>query len=304
MKVLQSQTDLSRNFIESALEGFIESRYVRRSDKYFVCYLSSHNGCNRGCQMCHLTATGQTMFAPATIADYIKQACRVFAHYREAVESGAQKPAEYMHYAFMARGEPLANPVMLARYPACQARSSPWWGQTVLSELGELASGHDLPAKFCISTIMPKALRGPLHECFGYIQPTLYYSIYSVQQAFREKWLPGAMNVDSALDMLATYQQHSKKIVKLHFAFIEGENDGADAIGQMCSAIEARNLICEVNIVRYNPATTAQGLESSEGVIDARVAELRACPVVKAVKIVQRVGYDVKASCGMFVDKE
>jgi adenine C2-methylase RlmN of 23S rRNA A2503 and tRNA A37 len=292
MKVLQSQTDLSRNFIENALEGFIESRYVRRSDKYFVCYLSSHNGCNRGCQMCHLTATGQTMFAPATIADYIEQARRVFAHYREAVESGAQKPAEYMHYAFMARGEPLANPMMLAR------------GQTVLSELGELASEHDLPTKFCISTIMPKTLRGPLHECFGYIQPTLYYSIYSVQQAFREKWLPGAMDVDRALDMLAAYQQYSKKIVKLHFAFIEGENDGADAIGQMCTAIEVRNLICEVNIVRYNPATTAQGLESSEGVIDARVADLRACPVVKAVKIVQRVGYDVKASCGMFVDKE
>lgn len=291
MKVLQSQMDLSRNFIENALEGFIENRYVRRSDKYFVCYLSSHNGYNRGCQMCHLTATGQTMFAPATIADYIEQARRVFAHYREAVESGAQKPAEYMHYAFMARGESLANPMMLAQ------------GQTVLSELGELASEHDLPAKFCVSTIMPKMLYVPLHECFGYIQPTLYYSIYSVQQSFREKRLPGAMNVERALDMLATYQQYSKKIVKLHFAFIEGENDGADAIGQMCSAIEARNLICEVNIVRHNPATAAQGLESSEGVIEARVAELRACPVVKAVKIIQRVGYDVKASCGMFVDK-
>jgi len=36
MKVLQSQTDLSRNFIESALEGFIESYDVKASCGMFV----------------------------------------------------------------------------------------------------------------------------------------------------------------------------------------------------------------------------------------------------------------------------
>jgi hypothetical protein len=33
MRVLHSQTDLSANFVEQSLEGFLESRYVRRNDE-------------------------------------------------------------------------------------------------------------------------------------------------------------------------------------------------------------------------------------------------------------------------------
>jgi len=79
----------------------------RRCADYFVCYLSSHSGCNRGCEFCHLTATGQTSFQPSTINDFTSQALSVFKHYRR------QQPARYMHYSFMARGEPLANPHLL-----------------------------------------------------------------------------------------------------------------------------------------------------------------------------------------------
>ncbi len=287
MRVLQSQTDLSTNFVEQSLEGFLESRYVRRNDKYFVCYLSSHNGCKRGCRMCHLTATKQTMFVPATLADYFEQAKRVFAHYRDAVRTGEQKPAQYMHYAFMARGEPMSN---------LHVHSG------LLRELGELAIDHELPAKFCVSTIMPRTLSGaPLIQRFGYIQPTIYWSLYSVREEFREKWLPGAMGATDAFDRLSEYQDHTKKLVKIHFAFIAGENDSEAEIASMCYMLETWKLYCEINIVRYNPASPVQGRESSEDVIQARAAQLSQCPMVRAVKIVPRVGFDVKASCGMFV---
>lgn len=290
MQVLQSRTDLSANFVEQSLEGFLESRYVRRNDKYFVCYLSSHNGCNRGCRMCHLTATRQTMFVPATLADYLEQAKRVFAHYRDAVQAGEQKPAQYMHYAFMARGEPLSNPHLYGG---------------LLRELGELAVDHDLPAKFCVSTIMPRTFGDtPLIQRFGYLQPTIYWSLYSVNEAFREKWLPGAMGVTDAFYRLTEYQDHTKKLVKIHFAFIEGENDSEAEIASLCRMLETWKLHCEVNIVRYNPASPEQGRESSEAVIQARAVQLSQCPQVRAVKIVPRVGFDVKASCGMFVQGE
>ena len=80
LQVLHSEQDASVNFVEEQLAGFLEARYVRRCADYFVCYLSSHSGCNRGCEFCHLTATGQTSFQPSTINDFTGQALSVFKH--------------------------------------------------------------------------------------------------------------------------------------------------------------------------------------------------------------------------------
>lgn len=107
LQVLKSKLDPSINFVEQQLVGFLESRYVRKCPEYFVAYLSSQTGCNRGCTFCHLTTTGQTSFTDSTVSDFVGQATRVFEHYR------GQQPARYMHYSFMARGEPLANKVLI-----------------------------------------------------------------------------------------------------------------------------------------------------------------------------------------------
>src|SRR4051812_12852763 len=97
LRVLRSEVDASVNLVEERLAGFLEARYVRRCADYFVAYLSSHNGCNRGCAMCHLTATGQTSFQPADADDYVAQANRVFDEYDAAVAAGAPT-ARWMHY--------------------------------------------------------------------------------------------------------------------------------------------------------------------------------------------------------------
>lgn len=283
LNVLHSVEDKSVNFVEEQLAGFLEARYVRRCEEYFVCYLSSHTGCNRGCAFCHLTATGQTSFKPTSINDYVAQALQVFKHYRQ------QQAAKYMHYAFMARGEPLANPLLLDR------------GDELLVRLGQLAKDEGLPAKFAVSTIMPQTLHKPLVEVFGYTTPTIYYSMYSADEAWRAKWMPTAMPVERALSMLAAWQRHSKKIVKLHWALISGENDGEEQAEATCDAVAQHNLLCEFNLIRYNPASPAQGIEADEDAINAYVAVLRE-RLPGAVKVVERVGHDVKASCGMFVD--
>jgi 23S rRNA (adenine2503-C2)-methyltransferase len=294
LKVLTSAEDRSVNFVEAQLVGFLESRFVRKTDDYFICYLSSQTGCNRGCTFCHLTATGQTSFEDSKHNDFIAQAVQVLRHYRQTLLAGRVvgnppvKPAKWMHYNFMARGEPLANRVLLSM------------GDELLVKLAELARDEDLPAKFNVSTIMPATFKGSLVDVFPTMTPTIYYSLYSVRPEFRAKWMPGAMPVPEALDRLKDYQNFSKKIVKVHYAFIRGENDSYADVEAVADALDAAGLLCEFNVVRYNPASAAQGTEADPEHIASLVAYLRTRLAGK-VQVIPRVGFDVKASCGMFV---
>jgi adenine C2-methylase RlmN of 23S rRNA A2503 and tRNA A37 len=277
--------DRSVNFVEQQLVGFIESRFVRKCDDYFVAYLSSQTGCNRGCTFCHLTVTGQTDFVDSSHNDFMAQAIQVFKHYRNEI-----KPAKYMHYSFMARGEPLANKILLES------------GDELLSKLGQVAKEEGLPAKFNISTIMPMTLKKSLIDVFHYVNPTIYYSFYSTNQKWRNKWMPAALPADEAVARLKEYQTFSKKILKIHHPFIAGENDSEAEVNAVCDVIEKHNLLCEFNLVRYNPASPDQGVESSEEIIKRNISILEERFKFNGkVQIIPRVGFDVKASCGMFV---
>jgi hypothetical protein len=278
MRILHSQIDASVNFVEQQLTGFIESRYVRREEQYMIAYLSSQTGCNRGCRMCHLTVTRQTQFQNCDQQDFVTQLEHVFTHY------DMHAPAQMVHLNWMARGEPLANPTITET------------SMDLLVRLARMCTDRHLVPKFNMSTIMPQTLRKSLVQCFPVITPTIYYSMYSVDPQFRAKWLPAAMNVDQALDLLGEYQYVSKKIIKLHGAFIQGENDHVDQVREMCEAVGSRGIRAEFNIVRYNPFSAEQGTESLNlDSICAIINEHMPC------KIISRVGMDCKASCGTFI---
>jgi len=73
-------------------------------------------------------------------------------------------------------------------------------------------------------------------------------------------------------------------------------------VNAVCDVLEEHNLICEFNLVRYNPASPEQGLESSEEIINRNVGIIQnRFNFNSKVQIIPRVGFDVKASCGMFV---
>jgi adenine C2-methylase RlmN of 23S rRNA A2503 and tRNA A37 len=278
MQILRDSQDPSVNFVEQQLTGFIESRYVRRAEDYFIAYLSSQTGCNRGCRMCHLTATGQTQFKNCDLTDFVNQFETVLRHYeREA-------PAKLVHINWMARGEPMANPTITET------------STEMLYMLGSIARDRGLATKFNISTILPVTLKKNLVECFPFISPTIYYSIYSVDANFRKRWLPTSLPVDTSLELLKDYQSVSKKIIKFHGAFIKGENDHVDQVREMAHEIWRRGIRGEFNIVRYNPLTSDQGLESVNlEAIQEVISEYMPC------KIISRVGREVYASCGQFI---
>ena len=177
MKILNSEIDLSVNFVRPNGQ---ESRYVRRTDDYFIVYISSHNGCNKACRFCHLTQTNQTDFVESSLAEMLEQAGDVMGHYSQAVSSGTQKPAKKIHFNWMARGEPLASSVVLLEWPS------------LVCGLTKMANDHGIEdMRFNLSTIFPSDFSGEIE--FKGRQPTLYYSLYSMEPEFRKRWLPKAL---------------------------------------------------------------------------------------------------------------
>jgi 23S rRNA (adenine2503-C2)-methyltransferase len=281
----RSSQDASVNWDRAASIGRIEARYVRRCSDYFVVYLSSQTGCNQGCRMCHLTATGQTRLRDVTFAEMIDQAVTVLDHYRREAP-----PARFVHFNFMARGEPLANQALLAD------------ADGLLGELARLAVALGLRPRHLISTIYPRELAGRfLEDVFLTHHPEIYYSIYSMSDRFRRRWLPRALPADEALDRLSSWQRSTNKIVTLHHAYIAGENDSEGDVHAICDALEERGLMVHVNIVRYNPFDPARhGVEPPEAVIERNAAIYRERLPNARVSVIARVGFDVAASCGMF----
>ena len=284
-----STLDASVNWDRAADVGRLEARYVRRCADYFVVYLSSQTGCAQGCRMCHLTATGQTKLRDATRGEMIEQARIVLDHYRRE-----GPPARTVHYNFMARGEPLASRALLDD------------ADGLLGELSGMAVALGVRPRHLISTILPHKLGDRLLEdVFHSTYPEIHYSIYSMSDRFRRRWLATALPAETALDRLSSWQRSTQMIVTLHHAYIAGENDAEGDVHAICDALEERKLMVHVNIVRYNPPDTGRhGVEPAEDVIQRNADIYRERLPNARVGVIARVGFDVAASCGMFFGPE
>ena len=228
--------------------------------------------------MCYLTATKQAMMTPAGHKEILDQVGHVLNHYKD------QEPARYVNFNWMARGEPLDNPDILNE-----------WLHLSYS-LSAMAEMFGVIPRFNISTILPRTLKKPLDEVFQGINPTIYYSLYSLNPYFRHKWLPAAMPVDQAVQYLRDWQHSTKKMIKLHWAIIKGENDNDDysELQELFLGVKFA-----VNIVRYNPFSEEYGQEADD--VELKKNQIMAETQASDVQVVPRVGQDVAASCGMFV---
>lgn len=232
---------------------------------------------------------------PSTLEDMGHQLETVLDHYYERVQSGSPM-ASRININWMARGEPLYSPMLRAQS----------WTKTTEYLWGKLP--RHLKANFNISTIMPAG--------FSYLEDLpvpnpqigktrLYYSLYSMDRDFRKRWLPRTRGPEHALDTLAEWQRLHDSDVELilHWAFIKGQNDSEDDVGRIVDAVRDSGVKVRFNVVRYNPFSPDQGEESDIETIEARFEQLKAVAQVPGSKIVGRVGFDVKASCGMFVNQ-
>lgn len=275
--LLKSDIDNSVNFVKNKDNGYFEARYVRRNNDYFIAYISSQNGCKQACRFCHLTASKQTMDEMATTEDILTQAREVLDYH-----SHQDIKPPLVHFNFMARGEPLVNPYILNNF------------DEIYNGLKSLSEEYGLAFKIKISTIIPESVTD-----LGFLNKPhvdVYYSLYSLKDSFRKRWIPKGLNPEKTGKLL----QKIDSLI-LHHTYIKGENDNLTDVYDILSWLERYNLNANLNIVRYNPFDDKRGCESDESVIHNLVSEMSKSSYIKKHKIVQRVGFDVFASCGMFI---
>ena len=87
-------------------------------------------------------------------------------------------------------------------------------GRTAAARFTERLEPLGLRPRHLISTIYPRELAGlALEDVFVTHHPDIYYSIYSMSERFRRRWLPKALPAEAALDRLVSWQRSTHKIV-------------------------------------------------------------------------------------------
>nr|WP_250808474.1 radical SAM protein [Neorhizobium tomejilense] len=279
---IRSSMDKSVNFSRPTDDGgMVETRFVRRVSSRFIVYVSSMSGCDKACRFCHLTQTGQIMARHLTVDEMFAQA--------EAVLAASEFSAgETLHYNFMARGEPMSNPSV---------------GRELFERLRDLAVSYGLKPRIKISTIMPTDFVERDWASFAPegIPVDIYYSLYRMDDDWRRRWIPKAMPAEVALARLAGYRAATGQRVVLHWALIEDENDSVSNVDDIGRAAIASGLEFDFNLVRYN-AANGKSREAPRERIDAYLAAMsRFVTAPNRIREIPRVGYDVAASCGMFL---
>lgn len=278
---LRSKIDASINFSrKDARGGMVETRFVRRVEERFIVYISSMLGCDKACRFCHLTQTAQLNATLLSEEEMLEQA--------KVVLAGSDFfGAEAVHFNFMARGEAMSNPAV---------------GRTLFKKLAALAATYGLRSRIKISTILPLDVwtSNPCDLWDEECPPVdMYYSLYSIDEQWRRRWIPKALHPGQAMEWLARFQAETGQRVILHWALIEGENDAVEQAAATAALANESGLRAEFNLVRYNPANGKSSESPEERIADYFEAISAALP--GRSRRISKIGPDVRASCGTFL---
>jgi len=218
------------------------------------------------------------------VADLLQQLDRVLEH------AVGQPPMERFHINFMARGEALSNRPLVEGFGAFAGPAT----ARVRAVLG-------VESVFNVSSIFPQDGPVDLVGAFGGWPVTFFWSLYSLNPRFRKRWMPKARVPLEVAAALRVWQAASGRPIVLHWAFIEGENDDPAEVRALADWVVEQGLDARFNLVRYNPFSDAQGREPDERRLEALFDDLVPAMRVPGSRVVPRVGFDVAASCGMFV---
>jgi len=237
------------------------------TDRRRTACLSSQVGCPIGCAFCASGLGG--LCRDMSAGEIVEQ----MLHLRAAAD------APITHVVLMGVGEPLAN--YDAALAAVRAMIDP--------ARGGLSARH-----ITLSTVgVPEAIGRLASEG---IPLTLAISLHAPNDALRRRLIPAAKGVTIAELIAAAraYFDRTGREVTLEYVLLAGVNDSPACAAELASM--ARQLRCNVNLIRYNPVAGLPFRRPAEAAVRAFADALRAGRV--NVQIRASRGAGAQAACG------
>ena len=302
---LKSKIDTSINnivHIGPLANDIVETRIVQRTPETLIIYLSTHTGCANSCRMCWLTQTKQVSSKSLSIDQILDQ-----LHWASGViERMADiQSIKNIHINFMARGDALSNPNLMMTYHSLYYDIQSKMDSIFFNRVRVLSKISTIFPTDCVIDLTNGGMKHWVDKFGGYddysrIGTEFYYSLYSLNNDFRRKWLPKATHPHHVGEIFTGSRPDGDyNPFRLHHALIADENDSLKDADAILEWLNKYDIICALNIVRYNPFDTSCGEESP--MLDVYAEYIAQSPRISQLQIIPRVGKDVNASCGTFM---
>jgi 23S rRNA (adenine2503-C2)-methyltransferase len=160
---------------------------------------------------------------------------------------------------------------------------------------------HHTPGRILISTVgIPDAM---VRCARRFPAVNLALSLHSVRQDVRERLIPLAAkySLDDLRAAVAQVNEIQQNTVMIEYLMLAGVNDAAADARQLVDWLSGLNV--HINLIPYNPITTAPRLRTTERPErDAFAAILRDAGCITTIRY--SLGADIAAACGQLVQND
>jgi adenine C2-methylase RlmN of 23S rRNA A2503 and tRNA A37 len=127
----------------------------------------------------------------------------------------------------------------------------------------------------------------------------LFYSLHSTIQETRDKIIPNAMNIESAIEKLKIYSgEFNDNNLIIHHMFFDSINDSEEEVNNLISLLSGTGI--ELRILRMNYCDNSPYQESKK--FEDIITKLNNS--LNYLKVQISAGDEIKAACGQFIVKQ
>jgi 23S rRNA (adenine2503-C2)-methyltransferase len=280
---IKSQLGNVTKYVFKMRDGLItEFSYIDKDDGKDIICVPTQTLCAQGCKFCHVTGhIGKLKFRNIGSVEIVQGIKLILADLGYKITK--KEKGECLLISYMGCGEPLDN-VDNVKDSMRLIRDS-WYN-------------HFKTVRFAIATMIPKNRWDKFFDLCGFVkenkyQVKIHLSLHYTEDQLRWKWMPNALDIDSAILSIKWAMDHCGIKGEIHYALMTMINDDYVDFLTLCTyEIPVKFLFYNEKDTVDAHASTIARYEIAKKVFDGRGLEC---------EYYVPPGLDIGASCGQFL---